>query len=496
MHNYYRTIWLAFAAAAALEAVSYLAFAFPYTAALIFFLAAIAGIAGTITKLEWGIQLALIELIIGSLGTMLVLPLGGFVLTYRMVLWIALLASFGIRALSGSVRACSMPFPRQFVILAAVILWGIGWGFVRGNPVTDVLSDVNNYFYFALIIPAYAAVRSNILRKQIPAIVAAAGTWVALKTLILYYLFSHELFSAQDILYTWSRSSRLAEITNVDPTIILSRIFMQSQIWLVFGLFVVLGLVYALVYKKQTRTSELTVPLIVALVWISAIIASFSRSFWLAIAATLILMVLVLAVLLREQLKRVGSFLALCVGVGVLSVAFTIGIAQFPIPNGTSSADFIKSRAGKFSGESAVSSRYAQIRPLLNAIRIHPVIGSGFGTGVTYASQDPRVLAHHPDGNYTTTAFELGWLEIWLKMGLLGAGAYLYLLYVIFRKGLRVAIGLKQTNPAIAYGTLGALMGLVALTGTHLVSPYLNHPLGIGIVITVAAAVDYLKTKH
>jgi len=143
----------------------------------------------------------------------------------------------------------------------------------------------------------------------------------------------------------------------------------------------------------------------------------------------------------------------------------------------------------KFSGESAISSRYAQIRPLLSAIKNHPILGSGFGTSVTYASRDPRVQKDHPDGRYTTTAFELGWLEMWLKIGLLGVFMYAYLLYAIIQKGWKKILPLPHESQE-RYLVLGSLIGLIAVAITHGISPYLNHPLGIGIVIVVSIVVD------
>ncbi|MBI1961593.1 MAG: hypothetical protein HYS45_02735, partial [Parcubacteria group bacterium] len=205
---------------------------------------------------------------------------------------------------------------------------------------------------------------------------------------------------------------------------------------------------------------------------------------------TFIVLVAVLLAVMREKLKTVGRFIAIATGTGVLALGLVVVAMQFPIPQSTASPDLIKNRAGKFTGEAAVSSRYAQIRPLLESIKTHPVLGSGFGTSVTYESLDPRVLKDHPDGTYTTTAFELGWLEMWLKIGLLGVGAYLYLLWRILKQGLRQITGRASTTGFLAEARndilLGALAGLVAVALTHGVSPYLNHPLGIGIVMLVS----------
>ena len=200
----------------------------------------------------------------------------------------------------------------------------------------------------------------------------------------------------------------------------------------------------------------------------------------------------------KRSIKKFFVFLGFSCLIFLASIGLTLGVASFPVPKGSAGADLLRERAGKFAGEAAVSSRWSQIRPLLWAISEHPVIGSGFGTSVTYESQDPRVLKNYPDGKYTTTAFELGWLEIWLKLGLVGVIAYLYLLYRILRIGYE---SIKQipSGKIKKYALAGLCVGLIAVALTHGASPYLNHPLGIGIVIVCASLVErkyFKKTAY
>lgn len=221
---------------------------------------------------------------------------------------------------------------------------------------------------------------------------------------------------------------------------------------------------------------------------------SFSRSFWLAGILSLVAF-LILLLIQRERFGRVFYFGILSVVIATIGAGLTLGVAAFPIPPGTSGGSSIfKERVEKFK-EAAASSRMSQIRPLLTAIAKHPAIGSGFGQTVTYQSQDPRVVKSHPGGWYTTMAFELGWLEMWLKLGLLGVLAYLYLLWRILKAGWIIVrhperaerVEGSQGLPMGRYLVLGSLAGLIAIVITHGVSPYLNHPLGIGIVILLTA---------
>ncbi len=136
-------------------------------------------------------------------------------------------------------------------------------------------------------------------------------------------------------------------------------------------------------------------------------------------------------------------------------------------------------RLRNFASDAAGSSRRNQLLPLVSAIAHHPVVGSGFGTSVTYVSQDPRIVAQHPDGQYTTTAFEWGYLDMILKFGLAGLVIYGYLVVLLVYR--------LTTNPELPLGVkIGLIGGLVAIAVTSVVSPYLNHPLGIGYVVVVS----------
>ncbi|MCK5211552.1 O-antigen ligase family protein, partial [Candidatus Parcubacteria bacterium] len=118
----------------------------------------------------------------------------------------------------------------------------------------------------------------------------------------------------------------------------------------------------------------------------------------------------------------------------IFSLILIAGIIKFPLPTpGTGfSASLIQNRAMQISGEAGVSSRWALLPELLKEIKKTPILGAGFGATVSYRTSDPRVLEQNPNGQYTTYAFEWGFLDIWLKLGLLGLSAYLALIIMIF----------------------------------------------------------------
>ena len=95
-------------------------------------------------------------------------------------------------------------------------------------------------------------------------------------------------------------------------------------------------------------------------------------------------------------------------------------------------------------------------------------------------SDDPRIVptTANGSGEFTTYAFEWGYLDMILKFGILGTLIYLILIFKVLKK-------LFVIN-------LGFALGLIALLVINIFSPYLNHPLGIGFVI-LCSSIVYAK---
>ena len=153
----------------------------------------------------------------------------------------------------------------------------------------------------------------------------------------------------------------------------------------------------------------------------------------------------------------------------------------------------MQDRLKAISGEAGVSSRWNLLPELNKGIMKHLLFGSGFGSTITYKSEDPRILETNPSGMYTTYAFEWGYLDTIYKIGILGLLAYLILIWKIFQAGY-IAIK-NQTKQNIRNLLLGMILGLIVLLITHVFSPYLNHPLGIGYIIICACIFEYFAKE-
>jgi len=145
------------------------------------------------------------------------------------------------------------------------------------------------------------------------------------------------------------------------------------------------------------------------------------------------------------------------------------------------STDFLSGRVGGSSGTAAVSSRMAELSPAFELIKKAPLLGNGFGTTVHFRSDDPRIKnAANPEGWTDAAMIEWGYLDLAIKTGILGLLAYLAFLSVIIWQLFRSV--LKKD-----YFAAGLLAGFSALLIVNMFTPYLNHPLGIGIILAAMA---------
>lgn len=418
-------------------------------------------------KLEYGLYILLAELFIGSKGYLFYFDTGGVSVSLRIALFLVVMAVWLYGRLK--IKDLRLEINRWWWILFAFIAWGFVWGLIRGNSFQNVFFDFNAWIYFGAIFLFIDTIKSREQIENAMQIFTAAVALIVLKTFFLLYIFSHGLEVAMYPLYRWLRQFLIGEITLMDSGFY--RIFFQSQIYVLIGFFILVAFLIWQKDKKDTRYWVLTIGSL------SSILISFSRSFWVGLAFG-ILTLLVFLIIKKFPFGKIIK-IGLC-GLAVLIAAagiiFITVKFPYPTPGKISFASMFEDRLTDLS-EAAVRSRWDLLPPLGRAIMKHPVIGSGFGTTVTYKSSDPRAVQLSPDGKFTTYAFEWGYLDILLKIGLAGLVVYLLLITQIWRSLRRLGRAGDYFLP------LGLLLGISALLATNFFSPYLNHPLGIGYLL-------------
>jgi O-antigen ligase len=178
----------------------------------------------------------------------------------------------------------------------------------------------------------------------------------------------------------------------------------------------------------------------------------------------------------------------------VCEIAMISFIANFPRlygkDRGPSALTIFQERTTDVA-EIAARSRYALFLPLLRAGVQRPLLGSGYGSTVTFTSYEPRITGKSESATYTTFAFEWGYLDLFYKSGLLGLVIVIgFLLSLLLESFPRQSTRGDESEIIVNQWIFFAIC---ALAITHIFSPYLNHPIGIGFVVLSASCLFVLR---
>ena len=410
-----------------------------------------------------------LELVIGSMGSLL--QVGGWPgLSIRICLFAAffigwggnLLATKRLTALTRLIRPRS-----EWMFVAIMVAYGCIRGFLLKN--VFLIADVNAWVFLALLLPVLDLAERDGLRLRsdvLPAIIAGI-CWLGIETLGLEYLFSHGFAGIASNAYLWVRRTGVGEVTLV--TVNAFRIFLQSHIYAMVGLLGMAG--WLLASKSSRRLNDFFL-----ILCLTSLGISLSRSIWIG---TFVGMV-ALCVMLRKSFSV--AFAARFIADGIVALALIFVVIAFPIPHVdyASLKDLFGSRVS--TSDAAAQSRWSLFPVVAAKIRQAPLLGHGFGATITYASKDPRIVAQGKGGMITEYAFEWGWLEHWVKMGVFGVLAMGYLLWRLIRRLL------ASSEPDwIRFAGVSIVLGLAV---THFLTPYLNHPLGFGILLIIEGVIS------
>lgn len=489
------------------EILSYLGLIYPQFSAAAFVIIVGTTLVLSLIRFDLAALVLLAELFIGSQGGYLVSigAASGIDVSLRLGLFLAV---FGVWAARTTAALLTAAMRRRrpeglewlaamrrgglfwpYLALLAVLAFAVVRGVLAGNGFSNVFFDANGYAFFALF-PVFVAAlekRETVLRAA--GVLLAAVTDSVIKALFVLYVFSHRMFYAAPSIYVWVRDTRVGEITRMVGDFY--RIFFQSHLFALVGIFTFLLFAAFAAWKGRAYRWGL----FFAVVMTTGVLMGFSRSFWFGGFGGA-LVVAALLVWGRAGVmvwKRLAGAVAVCAACAALLIVLSYSL---PFPRKGASVSFaslLGERAFSLSGEAAANSRWALLPVLWQAGLRHPLIGSGLGTTVTYTTSDPRLLADLPTGEYVTFAFEWGYHDMWVKFGLLGLAVYGWLLWAIaapfwllIRRSRRSLSGSGEVRPGVLL-SVGAVAALTALLFTNIFSPYLNHPLGIGLLMGLGA---------
>ncbi|HTK60332.1 MAG TPA: O-antigen ligase family protein [Candidatus Baltobacteraceae bacterium] len=476
----------------AVEGLSLLGYLVPGVRLAVFALLAALALALALTDLRWLFALLMVEMIVGAHGRLFWADVHGFGLSLRMVLFAILVLGWFVHAMRGCSRI--MHFRHAHVtapllLLLVAITLAATRGLSEGASLGMIFGDANGYAFLLLIPIGLDLFAGREAFAWLTRPLAGALAWLAAKSLFLLYFFSHDFGLLMTDVFRWQRSFGLSEMTRLGGGAV--RIFSASDVFLIPAVF--LGALLAWAYGRRKI-------LLWTVLAVAAFLLSLSRSFWLGAVVAAAFM---LPVFVRKEivpLRRIGKFFGtvlVALGLAVGALAF---LTLFPFPDRLTDAGGWNAYRGRFTdaGDAAVSSRWNMLPHLKAGIARAPILGSGFGATITYRSDDPRIIdLYPPDGIITTGAIEWQYLEIWLKMGLLGVLAVVWLWWRIGLFFWRTIGTARGTDRLLA---AGLMLSFLAFIIANIFTPYINHPLGWGfltlVIIGLHAAQEQEPPEH
>jgi len=438
---------------------------------------------------KYGLLLALGELIVGSKGNLFLLNIGSNDMSIRKIIFAYVILGWLFHLVRRRKSFVLKNFASKgLMALGIFVVWGLVMAFISKNSIGSIYHDINSWIFFLYAVVFFDYVREYKFVKKIYQVLTAGIAWVCLKSLALLFIFSHTLPN-MEVIYQWVRKSGFGEITLLSGNFY--RIFSQSQIYVLIGLAIFTG--YLLFKNKIEWKWHDTGVYALILLCLATTLLSLSRSNWVGLLFGGLFALIFGIFKFKLGWKKISLFILTTIGTAVLSIGLIAVIVYFPYPNSANidAGSMLKERIQ--TDEAAAASRWSQLPNLGRELVKHPILGSGWGTTVTYISQDPRILETSKTGEYTTYAFEWGYLDIMLKIGLAGLLVYLYTIYALSKIGWKLLDCKLTENKALI---AGLLLGVVVLVATHGFSPYLNHPLGIGYILLTISLISFYKNNN
>lgn len=216
----------------------------------------------------------------------------------------------------------------------------------------------------------------------------------------------------------------------------------------------VLGVVAALVRRVKVPGWMLAGAPIAFL----ALVVSYRRSFWIAGALTLIVVIIIAS---RHRGRAVLAIGAVVLAIGVAG-AIAVGSSEGPQSKSPLVQRAQTLSPGGFGSNRGDRYRIDERKNVLQNIREHPL--TGIGLGVSWQVHYPLAESH--DRRYAHVAF----LWFWLAFGPLGPIAYVFLLLSALWTAVR--LWRHHPDPVVQVGAIAAFGGVLALAIVELTATF------------------------
>ncbi|MBI4262013.1 O-antigen ligase family protein [Candidatus Uhrbacteria bacterium] len=342
----------------------------------------------------------------------------------------------------------------SMIVAGMFILLAIANGYVHAHPQILILQDAVLYLFFLLAFPTV-----DLLRYPDARLLKIAKGYIlgsTLFSLVTFFIYSSGLGVLRDPYYDWFRHIAAGKITDLGNHFF--RIVLPEHLLMVPAI-----LIIASSLMKNPKNRQF---------WLYALCASFvlmlnfSRMYFIGLVVGL------LVLKLREDFKKwflVSSLTAMSIVVLFVSVHFLASRGQ------STSLGLLEDRISGVvepTDEISGSIRMALLPDIFRTIQLHPWLGSGLGTTVSYRDPTTKIVE-------TRTQFDWGYLEMFAELGIVGAFAYIVFLILLLYALFRAFSACNTTSPTLQCLFRGLLAGAIAFFVINGSTPALFQGFGV-----------------
>ncbi len=330
------------------------------------------------------------------------------------------------------------------------LAWAAANGVMHGNDHRQIAQDTILYLFLALLFPAleFEHFPKKLYTRAIKIFIFGS----ALFSLLTLALYSSKIFVLTDPYYHWFRNVAAGKITDLGSHFF--RIVLPEQILFVPIILVLLGCLI-----KKFDNKKIWTLMACSLV---SLTLNFTRMYFIALAVG------ALVLLYRTSWKR---WLAVAATTFTLAALIFFSLHFIASRGQTIGLELLGIRvAGIHAPETDPSGaiRIALLPDIFRHIKMHPLLGSGLGTKISYL--DPTTHTAQ-----TRTQFDWGYFEMITELGALGTVAYIALLGTITYNFARIT----RAHEPYAHIARGFLAGAVALCIINITTPALFQGFGV-----------------
>ena len=384
-------------------------------------------------------------------------------------LYLVTSGSFGKSILRGG------DFSRPLLLFLGILFVSAVYGLLRGNSRFIVAQEFEMYVYLLAYFMIVSLVNTIEDAKLVVSTLVITTVIMAFIAIIIFFY----MLQFKQIFFYKGPLGHIVYVKNA----MIPRIISNAEMFLPIAVNLIVSFLLFVRSTKATRYL-LTSALVVLLF---AIFISLTRGMWLS---TLISTIILIGYYL--YLRGRTAFLTL-VRVSFISVIvitiLTYTLSSQPIIQRI--LDFGAIRATSvFQGALDISlfNRYQEILQVMKSVRSQPIFGIGLGAIISWRDMLFPWITH--------AVFYIHNSYFWLllKMGLIGIGAFIVILYIVFKKAITVLRTLE--SPYQRALVAGLATGLVSVLFFSFTSPFINLGTGnfyIAITVGLISVIERLK---